>query len=245
MTRVQVVGYASDEPALLVAEAGTVRKQALTAGTDLAYTLGERHCAGTFDGETHVACDRERAPYCEVHTTPWAVANNRDSEEEHAVYLAAFAPAVFKVGVTRSWRLDTRLREQGADRAAHILTVSDGRIARERESAISTEYDITERVRMPTKIQGLAETVDEGAWDGLLSKFDVLSNFDFEYGFTLRERPVTETLLTGTVIGTKGRILVLEHGNTTYAVDLRTLVGYELEAGATDRELQTSLHGFQ
>jgi hypothetical protein len=244
-TDVQVVGYASDEPALLLAEAGTVRRQSLAAGTDLAYTLRERHCAGTFDGEEHIACDRERAPYCEIHTTPWAVANNRDSEEEHAVYLAAFAPTVFKVGVTRSWRLDTRLREQGADHAAHILTVSDGRIARERETAISTEYDITERVRVETKIRGLAETVDTRAWNELLSEFDVLDKFAFEYGFDLSERPVTETLLTGTVVGIKGRILVLEHGTTTYAVDLRGLVGYELEAEATDRELQTSLHGFQ
>jgi hypothetical protein len=242
---VQVVGYASDEPALLVAEAGTVHRQTLTAGTDLAYTLGERHCAGTLNGEEHIACDRTRAPYCEIHTTPWAVANNRDSEEEHAIYLAAFAPRTFKVGVTRSWRLDTRLREQGADRAAHVLTVPDGRVARERETAISTAYDITERVRVPTKIRGLADAVDESAWSGLLAKFDVLNEFAFEYGLGLCERPVMETLLTGTVVGTKGRILVLEHRETTYAVDLRNLVGYELEAGATDRELQTNLHGFE
>ena len=240
----QVVGYASDEPALLLAEAGTVCRQPLAPGTALAYTLRERHCAGTIAGEGHVACDRTRAPYCEVHTTPWAVANNRDSEEEHAVYLAAFAPRTFKVGVTRSWRLDTRLREQGADRAVHVLTVPDGRIAREHESEISTEYDVTERVRVPTKIRGLAETVDEEAWKRLLAEFDVLDEFAFEYGLTLRERPVTETLLTGTIVGTKGRILVLEHGNTMYATDLRRLVGYELEAGATDRELQTSLGGF-
>ncbi len=241
----QVVGYTSDEPTLLLADDGSVCRQTLVPGTDLAYTLGERHCAGTFDGETHMACNRTRAPYCEIHTTPWAIANNRDSEEEHAIYLAAFAPRTFKVGVTRSWRLDTRLREQGADRAAHVLTVSDGRVARERESEISTAYDITERVRVPTKIRGLAENVDERAWDELLSEFDVLSEFTFGYGFDLSGRPVSETLLTGTVVGIKGRILVLEYANTTYAVDLRALVGYELEAGATDRKLQTSLGGFQ
>jgi hypothetical protein len=245
--RVQIVGYDADpdEPALMLAEADAVRRQSLAPGTDLAYTLGERHCAGTLNGEEHIACDRARAPYCEIHTTPWAVANNRDSEEEHAIYLAAFAPRTFKVGVTRSWRLDTRLREQGADRAAHVLTVPDGRVARERETAISTAYNITERVRVPTKIRGLVDAVDESAWSGLLSKFDVLDEFSFKYGFDLCERPVTETLLTGTVVGTKGRILVLEHGNTTYAVDLRALVGYDLEVGATDRELQTSLHGFE
>lgn len=244
---VQVFGYdpGPDAPALLVAEAGIVRRVALSLGVEIAYTLSERHCAGTIEDEEHVACGRERAPYCEIHTTPWAVANNRDSAEEHAVYLAAFAPRTFKVGVTRSWRLETRLYEQGADRAAHVLTVPDGRIARERETEISTEYDITERVRVPTKIRGLADEVDERAWDGLLAEFAVLDEFDFEYGFDLSERPVAETILTGTVVGVKGRILVLDHRNTMYATDLRALVGYELEVGATDRELQTSLQGFR
>ena len=244
---VQVVGYDSrpDEPSLLIAAGGDVRREALTPGTDLAYTLRERHCAGTVDGETHAPCDRERAPYCELHTVPWAVANNRDSDEEHAIYLAAFAPAVFKVGVTRSERLDTRLREQGADRAAHIAVARNGRIARERETAIGVEHGITERVRVPTKIRGLASEVDTEAWNGLCTEFEIREEFAFEYGLDLTERPVAETLLTGTVRGVKGRIVVLDHAGTTYAVNLRDLVGYDLAAGATDRELQASLAGFR
>ncbi|EMA52723.1 MULTISPECIES: DUF2797 domain-containing protein [Halococcus] len=243
----QVVGYDSrpDEPALLIAVAGDVRREALAPGTKLTYTLGERHCAGTIDGETHIACDRERAPYCELHTVPWAVANNRDSDDEHAIYLAAFAPRVFKVGVTRSERLDTRLREQGADRAAHVEIAPDGRIARKRETAIADDHGVTERVRVPTKIRGLADIVDVEAWDELLSTFEVRDEFAFEDELDLAERPVAETLLTGTVRGVKGRVLVLDHAGTTYAVDLRSLVGHELTTGATDRTLQASLTGFQ
>ena len=243
----QIVGYdfRPDAPGLLVAAGGDVRREALTPGTELAYTLGERHCAGTIDGESHLACDRERAPYCERHTVPWTVANNRDSEDEHAIYLAAFAPAVFKVGVTRSGRLDTRLREQGADRAAHVAVVRNGRVARERETAIGVEHGIAERVRVPTKIRGLASEVDVEAWKGLYTEFEPLDEFALEYGLDLTERPVAETLLSGTVRGVKGRIVVLDHAGTTYAVDLRDLVGHELAAGATDRELQTSLAGFR
>ncbi|WP_435077892.1 DUF2797 domain-containing protein [Halococcus sp. AFM35] len=240
----QIVGYRSDDPALLVAEGGAVCRQSLAPGTGLAYTLGERHCAGTIESERHVACERERAPHCEIHTTPWAVANNRDSDEEHAIYLAAFAPAVFKVGVTRLERLETRLHEQGADRAAHVHTVPDGRIARERETSIAREHNITERVRATTKIRGLGETVDERRWETLLAGFDVREEFTFEYGLALNGRPVAETLLSGVVRGVKGRVLVLDHRDTTYAVDMRDLVGYELHEGATDRELQASLAGF-
>lgn len=245
----QVVGYdtTSDTPALLVADEGVVSRLTLAPGTTLAHTLGDRHCAGTveYDVGTHRACGRERAPRCERHTVPWSVASNRDSTEEHAIYLAAFAPREFKVGVTRSWRLETRLREQGADRAAHVHTVADGRIARDRETEIAAEHGLTERVRVPTKLRGLAEAVDIEAWNDLLSAFDVIETFAFEYGLGLRERPVVETLLTGTVRGTKGRVLVLDYDGTTYAVDLRDLVGHELAEGATDRELQSSLGRFR
>ncbi|AAV45834.1 unknown [Haloarcula marismortui ATCC 43049] len=55
---------------------------------------------------------------------------------------------------------------------------------------------------------------------------------------------MAETLATGTVRGTKGRVAVLENNGSVYAVDLRQLVGYELTDGGTDRDLQSSLGAF-
>jgi len=253
---VQIVGYdtgagdADDQPALRLATDDGLDRQSLAPGTDLAYTLGERRCAGTVDDGRHLACERPTAPYCDEHRSRWACARCvgdcdlplPSCREEHAVYLAAFAPATFKVGVTRSWRLETRLREQGADRAAHLRTVADGRIARRIEAEIAT--DVTDRVRVPTKIGGLHRAVDDDAWADFLADFEPLSTDDFEYGLALSERPVAETLLTGTVRGTKGRVLVLDNGGSTYAVDMRDLVGHEITAGGTDRELQSSLGAF-
>jgi hypothetical protein len=253
---VQIVGYETgvpegqEQPALIVATDGSVDRIGLAPGTDLAYTLGERHCAGVVDEGGHEACDRPRAPYCDRHASRWACARCQGEcdlplaacREEHAVYLAAFAPATFKVGVTRSWRLETRLREQGADRGAHLRTVADGRVARQIEADIARE--VGDRVRVPTKIDGLAESVEEAAWHGLLAEFDPVDTCAFDYGLDLTERPVAETLLTGSVRGTKGRVLVLETGGSSYAVDLRELVGYDSEAGETDRELQASLGAF-
>ncbi|MFB6163844.1 MAG: DUF2797 domain-containing protein [Haloarculaceae archaeon] len=254
----QIVGYdtgvspddADGEPALRLAEDGTVERQSLAPGTRLEYALGERHCAGSVDGDVHFACQHDPAPYCRDHRSRWACARCvGDCElplsacrEEHAVYLAAFAPATFKVGVTRSWRLETRLREQGADRAAHLRTVTDGRVARQLEAEIAVE--IGDRVRVPTKIDGLHEAVDDAAWRDLLAEFDPIATFEFAYGLDLADRPVAETLATGTVRGTQGRVLVLENGGSTYAVDVRDLVGYEVTPGGTDRELQSSLGAF-
>jgi len=250
---VQIVGYETgvDGPASLpIAEGGGVRRESLEPGTELAYALGPRRCAGSLDGDAHQPCDGDRAPYCPDHTDRWPCARCRGEctlplascREEHAVYLAAFAPATFKVGVTRSWRLETRLREQGADRAAHLRTVADGRVARRIEADIAAE--VGDRVRVPAKIRGLHRGVDGAAWESLLTEFEPLATYDFDYGLDLAGRPVAETLATGTVRGTKGRVLVLDNGGSTYGVDARDLVGHECSVGGTDRDLQSSLDAF-
>ncbi|MFB6308118.1 MAG: DUF2797 domain-containing protein [Haloarculaceae archaeon] len=250
----QIVGYdarTSDPAAIRLATDGEIVRETLTAGTDLSYQLGERRCAGTVDGDHHVACDDPSAPYCDAHTDRWPCARCtgecdlplESCREEHAVYLAAFAPDAFKVGVTRSWRLETRLREQGADRAAHLRTVADGRIARQIEADIATR--VGDRVRVPTKIRGLHRRVDERAWRDLLDGFEPLQTFTFADDLDLSERPVRETILSGTVRGVRGRVLVLDTAGTTYAVDLRDLVGFELTDGTADRALQSSLGAFE
>ena len=250
----QVVGYETEredrDPALLVADEGAVRREPLEPGRELAYSLGDRRCAGALDGTTHIACANDSSPYCDDHTSAWVCArctgtclkDEMDCYEDHAIYLAAFAPTTFKVGVTREWRLRTRLREQGADRAAHLRTVSNGRVAREIESRIAREY--TDRVRVPEKIAGLHREVDESAWSATLDEFDYEEAFDFDYGFDLDSGAVPETLATGRIVGVQGRVLVLERRDTTYAVDLRDLVGHELREEASERNLQSSLGAF-
>ena len=249
----QVVGYHArvEAPAALVLAAdGAVTVEPLDPGTELGYALGDRHCAGTVDGDHHDACEHADAPYCPEHTSRWPCARCTGDcrkpiaacDAEHAVYLAAFAPDTVKVGVTRSWRLSTRLREQGADRAAHLRTVDDGRIARQVEADIAAA--LGDRVRVPTKIDGFGDSIDESFWSKLCAEYDPLETFTFDSGLGLTERPLPETLATGTVRGAKGRVVVLDNGGSTYAIDLRNLVGHELTDGGTDRDLQSSLGAF-
>ncbi|MFC7080076.1 DUF2797 domain-containing protein [Halorussus caseinilyticus] len=250
----QIVGYETERddgrPALFVADGREVRREPLAQGGSLGYSLGERRCAGALDGTTHYDCENETAPYCGQHASTWVCArctgtclkDEMDCYDDHALYLAAFAPATFKVGVTKEWRLRTRLREQGADRAAHLRTVENGRVAREIESQLAEEY--TDRVRVPAKVSGLHRDVDAEDWKSTLAAFDPIETFDFDYGLELDAAPVAETVLTGEILGVQGRVLVLERGGTTYAVDLRDVVGYEISEEATDRELQSSLAAF-
>jgi hypothetical protein len=247
---VQFVGYDTGGPGLLVSDGDAVDYVSLGPGTDLAYTLGDRHCAGVLTDDEHVSCAAPAAPHCRDHRSTWVCAkctgtclkDEMDCHDPHAIYLAAFAPDVFKVGVTKEWRLDRRLREQGADRGAHLSTVANGRVAREREAALAD--GITDRVRVGAKRDGLHRAVDEDAWDSLLAEYDVRETYSFDYGLGLTDRPVAETLATGSVRGVKGRLLVLDHGGSTYAVDLRDLVGYEVTPEPTTRNLQSSLGAF-
>jgi len=256
---VQIVGYDTErtpadgerrEPALLLADDGAVERIVLRPGADLDYALEDRRCAGALTGDEHRPCRADDAPYCPRHTDRWPCARCTgdcdlplDScREEHAVYLAAFAPDTFKVGVTRSWRLETRLREQGADRAAHVHTVENGRIARQLEADYATE--IPDRVQVATKLSGLDRSVDEAAWDRLCESFDVRDRFAFDYGLALSAPPVPETLASGTVRGVKGRLLVVESAGTTYGVDMRDLVGHEVTPGGEAGHRQSGLGAF-
>jgi hypothetical protein len=263
--RVQIVGYDTARPepdqtarpaAIHVATDDAVDTIALTAGTELAYTLHDRHCAGHVDRSDHRAitghqpCPNPDAPYCPEHTSTWACARCTGNctrpldtcREEHAIYLAAFAPDIFKVGVTRSWRLQTRLREQGADRGAHINTVPDGRIARQLEAEIAET--LTDRVRTPTKRRSIATAVDDDAWNALLAEHEALDRYTYDYGLDVDTQPVAETLATGTVHGVKGRLLVIDHNDTTYATDLRDLVGHDVTPEPASRDVQSSLTSF-
>ena len=260
----QIVGYDTSESGLLVSHAAggprgnsdvpaDVEFVSLESGVELDYALGERHCAGAVTDSGHVPCADPTAPQCPQHRSTWVCAkctgtclkDEMDCVEPHVVYLAGFAPETFKVGVTKEWRLETRLREQGADRGARVTTVPDGRIAREREAEMADA--IPDRVRVPTKQAGLHRPVDADAWETLLSSYGVADGdrFEFDYGLDLRDQPVAETIAAGTVRGTKGRLLVLDRAGTTYAVDLRDLVGHDVTPGAASRDLQASLSAWE
>lgn len=252
----QIVGFeragAPDGMAALrLSGDGGLDRVPLEPGQELSYGLERRHCAGRQTDDGHEPCGADAAPYCERHTDRWPCARCTgncdlplsDCREKHAVYLAAFAPDLFKVGVTRSWRLETRLREQGADRGAHLRTVVDGRVAREIEADLAGTFG--DSVRVAAKLDGLHQTVDERAWKRWLADLDVIETYAFEYDLDLAERPVAETMAAGTVLGTQGRLLVLARAGSRYAVDLRDLVGYEVTAAPAQRRLQSHLGAFE
>ena len=183
----QIVGYDATEGGLLVSDrdgagdgaadragppestAVPVEYVSLDPGADLDYRLGDRHCAGIVTDDGHRSCDDPDAPHCTDHTSTWVCArctgsclkDEMDCFDDHAVYLAAFAPDTFKVGVTKEWRLETRLREQGADRGAHLRTVENGKIAREIEAGLAAGRQLRDWTFVDTETVVRAVEADE------------------------------------------------------------------------------------
>ena len=136
-------------------------------------------------------------------------------------------------------RLITRLKEQGARKAAHIETVSNGRTARQIERGIADK--IKDRVISKEKINGIGQYVSEKEWNTIIADYKTVKTFDLEYGFELEYPPIPAVILSGEIIGIEGRFLILKISNDNYAVDLRDLIGYEIEEGNQEISLQTSL----
>lgn len=247
----QIVGYSpTPNPALLVSIEGEVTELDLTSGQTLSYEIGKRQCAGNVRNSHHEACPQTIAPWCPEHEEVWVCARCRgsclkdemDCYDEHAIYLAVVAPDSFKVGVTKLDRFETRILEQGADRAALIRTVPNGRIAREIEADIAR--DLGDRIPTDQKIKGLGTAVDEASWQALLDEYDPITEFEPSYDLELSERPIQETIAVGTVRGVKGRLLVLEWNNSIFVSDLRDLVGHHIHEGSPTPAVQSGLAHF-
>ncbi|MDZ7730657.1 MAG: DUF2797 domain-containing protein [Natrialbaceae archaeon] len=156
-------------------------------------------------------------------------------------HLALFAPDTVKVGVTRTWRLQIRLREQGADRGAKIREVPDGRLAREIEAGLTSQFP--DRVDIRTESRGAGsgsrhrDVGDDSRvlrgpragrphlWPAPRSPAGIRDDRDGNGG------------------GREGRLRA-PHGSTHSVVDMRDLVGHEVNPDREPPARQSSLGAF-
>lgn len=142
---------------------------------------GMRTCVGKLRGDTHVPCPTAamvtqdaQCPSCSGLESPECVFEPRCQLDpssctcvasfkgvEHVVY-AAFYGTLPKVGLTQAWRVERRLREQGADAYFTIQRGLDRATARMTERAISMLYRIPEHRSHREVLPQLARPVP---WD--------------------------------------------------------------------------------
>jgi len=167
---------------------------------------------------------------------------------EHSLYLAIFAPGLVKVGVSKTHRLETRLMEQGADMGLEVARFPDGELARQRERSLASTYP--DRATFESKIDGISQIVRGETLQTIYRRYDAERMMRFDY---FREKPWMKPIvlephenmaISGRVLGIKGQVLVLEKGDTLYAINPDGLIGYGVEAGKGSINLQTSLYEF-
>ena len=229
----KILGFSSLKKTLLAYPS----MELLPLSGSLSFGIGRRTCIGTWQAGVYRPCDSEEVPVCgscqEFNAcaicTGTCLKDQKTCLEEHAVYIAMFRPDIFKIGVTKASRLDDRLREQGADVAAVADYVLDGELARRRERELQKRYGIKGTVPHCQKM--LVDTeLHWAAWDAMKAKMDIHDETKLRYlQLPLRMRPLqAKNMLLGSVIGVKGRLVVLEKDATLYGFDLNHILGAEV-----------------
>jgi hypothetical protein len=168
--------------------------------------------------------------------------------DNHAIYLAAFAPGIHKVGVARWHRREARLREQGAY-VGLIIGQTDGLLARRMETIISKFGNIVDRLSVRDHLRAATVESDPQA---LLAELrlkaaslqrrliqqpwvEEMEQYTFPERQTLSHLPQLwspsgASTLVGDVQGFIGQTMILQpEGGSLLAVDLPTLIGWHVQ----------------
>lgn len=232
-----------------------VGKSTLVACPNNVKNIGSSQCPDCLEEAHILPCLRCDGDVCR---NPW----KRDSciqVDNHALYLASFAPGVVKVGVSRWERRSQRLLEQGA-RVALIVAQDDGQMIRRYETQIK-KLGYRDRLSSVHKMQYIgqgASAEEKNLFKELYSSLDeikkrmrapwldkaeevILPEYKkfqgLEYSAlwkpSLKIGPAT---FSGKISAVHGSLLFLtnEERTTPLIIDLKDLVGYYLEENLTD-----------
>ncbi len=251
MRLVRIIGYSSPGRELYVAPG----PQTIDISGEVALTLGKRGCIGRWEGDIHLPCDSGEAPQCArcgggvpdlcVACRGECLKPEKTCLEEHSVYLAVFAPGAVKVGVSRAWRLEARLDEQGADAGFEIARLPDGEAARRMEASLRSKYP--DRMAFGDKLA--SGSIDE-AIKMITGQYDFIRALRFErfprepWMSPIIIRPEEGAVISGRTFGIKGQAWVLEKLGTLYAINLDALAGYDFEIKKGRHSLQSSLNAY-
>lgn len=253
----RVIGYSPIDKVLVTYPGPEGVPGEIDVSQEIALVLKKRGCAGTWEKDRYVACDSLDAPYCSKHSGApdpcvacrgICLKQKRACTSEHSVYFAVFAPDIIKVGVSKTYRLEKRLHEQGADMGFEIARYPDGELARRRERDLASIYP--DRLTFEDKLKGIAGKVNVEILQEIYRSYEASRVLNFKYfdrSLWMQPivlEPVEGMAISGRVMGVKGQAMVLEKGNSIYAINLDGLIGYDIELGKGMLNLQTSLFEF-
>lgn len=227
------------------------------------WTLGEKYCIGYWKNKYHECPTNSKISYgskcktckeldeyfkcvqCDGSKCLNAMKRESCRKDNFFIYLVAFN-SLLKVGITRNFRFRLRVIEQGADFAAKICSITDGRKARKIEQEISKSLMITDRVRGNQKLNHLfsdpnlsLEKINKSIEKLRENKFTILNNpeiYDLRKYYKLENidsmpmmlNNLKDKNLKGKIISLKGNILVLKNSEN-YAVNTHDLIGRKIQ----------------
>jgi len=252
------------EPFLFAHDGKEIKRIDLFSNT-FSLSIGRKTCIGYFHEGKHVSCPNRREISGEWHCNECKLNDDfflcmkctgeecindkqRSSCEANMyfVYLAAFN-SLLKVGISYHFRLLERLIEQGADFAAKIACVKDGKEVRLVEQEIKNYLNIQDKVAGDEKyrmlfgnpnlavaniVQALSNLRNNG-----VSKYMVPTEvYDLRSYYHLNNVPYMpeklhikdNTRLSGTCVAAKGNILVFRNENRFFSVNAHEMIGREL-----------------
>jgi hypothetical protein len=205
--------------------------------------IGASQCPDCFDSSKMLPCLRCNGERC---TNP-ARRGECVQPYNHAVYLAAFAPGVFKVGVARWSRRFERLAEQGA-RLALIVARDDGQQVRRMESqfafaSVPDRLAPTEKLRAYTMAAPLPALEEQLRELYMATRLRVIGQWLREpHVVELPEMPVLEATpqllrphpglrIRGRVFAVCGQILIMDTDvGERVALEATQLIGHRLRS---------------
>lgn len=205
-------------------------------------------CTGHRDQETQHKCPhkfkgRKQCGYCR-HKDISKIYTRLDFEgyeelqeeylhQEFSIYLAGFGAGLVKCGVTKSERVEARLKEQGADYWIELMRFDDGEEAYSTECRLQQRFDLKNFIRNDTKLKLLQKEKSPEAIKAKLAQIKESGDFaDRIYSTDIKENiyPVPDDfeisyLVDGKISGSKGQLLFYEKEGNHFIVPMYKTIG--------------------
>lgn len=182
--------------------------------------------------------------------------------QPHLNYINIFGADIIKIGVAAKVRKFTRVLEQGSF-ATIFFTECDGFVARQLEEYISKSLKIKQSVTWESKLKTLNHIpMQKILHASLMNVLDditnIISNFHLKYLLPIPEfslnydkyhintqnkfkkinyidKITSNDVLTGKNIGLFGEIMILSHKEQIFAVNTKSLIGYDVDISSDEK----------
>jgi uncharacterized Fe-S cluster-containing protein len=200
-------------------------------------TLDSRHkCPYKFKGKKQCGYCRNKdisKVYTRLDFTGYEEFEEEYVHQKFSLYLAGFGDELVKCGVTKTERVEKRLKEQGADFWVELMRFDNGQTAYETEVELQNRFDLKNFVRNDTKLKLLGKPKNS---DFLKQKLDQIKSDD-DYSSLLNDPKIRENVFSvpdkfevanhidGKITGCKSQMIFFEQDSVDFVFPIYKAIG--------------------